>query len=87
MSALTSSRSISFQSSSLTTIECPICLEDTPYDLSVMAICKHSWCISCNDLLNSKNITNCPICNLEFKPFIISENLRKRCCCDCREFF
>ena len=70
MSALTASCSNSYQSSSPNTIECPICLEDTANNLSLMAKCRHSWCYSCNEKLNNNNIAKCPICKLEFEPFI-----------------
>lgn len=68
--SLTRSCSNSYQSSSTNTIECPICLEKISNNFSLMGKCKHSWCFSCNEQLNNKNIRNCPICKLEFEPLI-----------------
>tara|TARA_B100000963_G_scaffold192309_2_gene167387 strand:+ start:2434 stop:2808 length:375 start_codon:yes stop_codon:yes gene_type:complete len=70
MSALVSSSKNSYQSHSMNSIICPVCLEEVDNNKSLMAACNHSWCFKCNESINNHNINKCPICMLKFEPFI-----------------
>ena len=69
-SKLTISTIDSFQSSSETTINCCICLEEIKNEESYMPNCKHSWCFECNEMLNKNSIEECPICKNKFKSIL-----------------
>ena len=70
MSALTSASKNSFQSHSMNSIICPICLDEVDNKMSLMTQCNHSWCLNCNEGFNKNNINKCPICKTRFEPFI-----------------
>ncbi len=69
-SLLSVSSNDSYQSINDKNIECCICNEIILNEQSYMPDCKHSWCIDCNEKLNTNKINNCPICKNKFKSIL-----------------
>ena len=69
-SKLNLSSNESYQSIDNNSIKCCICSDIFLNEESYMPDCKHSWCIDCNEKLNTNKIDNCPICKNKFKSIL-----------------